>query len=172
MEDVTEMVDRAATCLRDLWNRYFYVGSDEMSAYPHEIQDLFEDVEASLFGAFVLFNLDRLAFLANYRTEPLLFLKVTPATTGSRLFVNRPSDDGNRYFDAFSDSVGGNEVTLNFISWFDWNRYGKREFQYYLVSIAAFPNHPEFEGRGALVECKGTRVLFDDRTDSPDEAPA
>ena len=164
MEDITDIVERAATCLRDLWNRYFYVGSEEMSAYPHQVQDLFENIEGSLFGALVLFDLDRLAFLAKYRTESLRFLKIVPAATGSRLLVNRPSADGNRYFDAFGDSVGGNEVTLNFISWFDWSRYGKREFQYYLVSIASFPNHPEFEGRGAVVECKGTRVLFDNDT--------
>ncbi len=74
---------------------------------------------------------------------------------------NRPSEDGNWYFDAFGDPIGPDEVTLNFIQWFDWNRYGRREFQYYLVNIAAFPSHPEFEGRGALVERKSTRVLFD-----------
>jgi len=43
----------------------------------------------------------------------------------------------------------------------DERGYGRREFQYYLVNIAAFPSHPEFEGRGALVERKSTRVLFD-----------
>lgn len=98
MEDITDIVERAATCLRDLWNRYFYAGSEEISAYPHQVQDLFENIEGSLFGALVLFDLDRLAFLAKYRTESLRFLKIVPAATGARLLVNRPSADGNRYF--------------------------------------------------------------------------
>lgn len=168
MEDVTEFVDAAATCLRDIWNRYFYAGNDEMSSCPHEIQDLFEEIEVRLFGAVVLFKLDRLISITQYRVRPFPFLVVVPAQVQRpKLLVNRPSEDGNWYFDAFSDVVGPGEVTLNFIHWFDWNQYGKREFQYYLVNITAFPNHPEFVGRGALVECKSTRVFFDSRADLP-----
>ncbi|HKF67774.1 MAG TPA: hypothetical protein VKB36_14620 [Vicinamibacterales bacterium] len=162
MQDITDTLDRTADCLRDLWNEYFYVGNDDMSSYPHEVQDLYEEAETCLFGALVLFKLDRLGFMAKYRTEAAPFLIVVPAPGPKpRLLVGRPSQDTNRYFDALDQRVGLDDVKLNLIEWFDWNRYGRRQFEYYFVTINTFPAHPEFEGRGALIERKNTRVFFD-----------
>jgi hypothetical protein len=162
MQDVTDLLDRAATCLRDLWNEYFYAGNDEMSSYPHELQDLFEEVGRRLFGALVLLPLDRLEFMTKYRAEPFPFLVVVPAAGRKpRLMVNRPSTDGNRYWDALVQAIGPNDVTVEFAEWFDWNIYGRREFEYYLGRIVAFPSRREFEGRAALIERKNTLVLFD-----------
>lgn len=133
-----------------------------MSSYPHEIQDLYEDTEARLFGALVLFKLDRLGFMTKYRAEAAPFLVVSPVPGPKpRLLVGRPSRNANRYFDALDQRAGPNDVTLNFIEWFDWNRYGKRRFEYYFVTIRTLPGWPEFEGRGALIERKNTQVFFD-----------
>ncbi len=159
MDDITIRMERVSMCLRDLWNTYFYVGDDSMSSYPHEVQDLFEEIEVRLFGALFLFDLERLASMGRFRAEPLPFLIVVPARDGTPLLINRPRTDGNWYWDAFHGRVGPTEVTLHFIEWFDWNRYGQRDFQYYLVNVVKFPDRPEFEGRGALIASSRLRSL-------------
>jgi hypothetical protein len=58
MDDITLKVDRVATCLRDLWNTYFYAG-DELSAYPAVVEDLFAEIETRIFGALLLVAVDR-----------------------------------------------------------------------------------------------------------------
>jgi hypothetical protein len=165
MEDVTGMVERASGYLRGLWNGYFRGPTDDMLSCPAMLQDLFEEIEARLFGALVLRHLDRLAWLERFRREPLPFLSVVPeADPEARLLVNRrlPSF-GNQYRDAFGDRLLSDEATLQFVRWFDWNFYGPHEHEYLYVRIAAFPEHPEFVGRDALIPRRSSRVLFDAR---------
>ncbi|MCI0409861.1 MAG: hypothetical protein L0191_15075 [Acidobacteria bacterium] len=160
MDDVTALVERACTSIRELWNTYFYAG-DGIACYPPEIQDLFEEIEVRLFGALVLSKLQRLASREKFRREPFPFLIVVPARDEVSLLIHRPATDGNRYWDAFDGRVGPTDVTLQFIEWFDWNCYDRRDFQYYLVNLAAFPRHTDFEGRDALIKRCDARVLFD-----------
>jgi hypothetical protein len=160
MDDVTTTVDRAATCLRDLWNTYFYAG-DELSAYPAVVEDLFAEIETRIFGALVLVAVDREAFIDEFRREPLAFLIVVPAFEGVPLLIRRPSADRNWYWDAYDGRVGPNEVELHFLEWFDWNDYAPRAFQYYRTKVHAFDEHPEFVGREALIECRSARVFLD-----------
>lgn len=163
MEDVTGMVESAGTCLQDLWNAYFRGPTDDVSSCPPELQDLFEEIEARLFGALVLRHLGRLNWLERFRLEPLPFLVVAPLLQPeARLLVNRRTPHfGNQYWDAFGDCIGPGETTLHFIEWFDWDIYGRREYQYYLVRITDFPRHSELVGRDALIERRHTQVLFD-----------
>jgi hypothetical protein len=163
MEDVTGMVERAASCLRDLWNGHFRGPTDDMSSCPAVLQELFEEIEARLFGALVLRHLDRLAWLDRFAREPLPFLIVIPrADRDSHLLVNRrlPSF-GNQYWDAFGDRILPGDAALQFVRWFDWNFYGQHEHEYLYVRVAGFPRHPEFVGRDALIERRCSQVLFD-----------
>jgi hypothetical protein len=161
MEDITRALDATRACLRDLWDTYFYAG-DTITTYPAETRDLFEEIEVRVFGALVLQGLSRLASMDRYRVEPLPFLLVEPSLhPGTPLLINRPSSDGNRYWDAFHGEVESGEVTLYFMQWFDWDVYARREYQYYEVQIGAFPARSEFVGRRALIEQRAARVLFD-----------
>ena len=164
MNDITTTVDRVATCLRDLWNTYFYA---EDGVYPAVVEDLFEEIETRIFGALVLVGVDRDAFIEEFRREPLAFLIVVPAFEGVPLLINRPSADRNWYWDAYDGRVGPNDVELHFREWLDWDSYGKRAFQYYRARVHTFNKHPEFVGREALIECRNARVLFDSSVANP-----
>jgi hypothetical protein len=160
MDDVTTAVERVGTCLRDLWNVYFYAG-DDISSYPAVVQDLFEEIETRTIGALLLFGLNRLSFMERFTQEAFPFLIVVPGGEGTPVLINRSPTSGSGYWDAFDGRVGPTEVAFHFVEWFDWNIYGRRPFQYYRAKVHAFETRPEFVGREALIECDRARVLFD-----------
>jgi hypothetical protein len=160
MQDVTSGMERTVQALQHLWNEYFYVG-DDMTLYAREVEALFEQIESGLLGALVLFEIDRLGFMNNYRRQPLPFLVVSPQARGTRLLVERPASDGNRYWDAFDGDIAPGDAVLHFIGWFDWDRFTRRTFEYYRVHVAEFALRPEFVGREALIERSEAAVMFD-----------
>jgi hypothetical protein len=50
-------------------------------------------------------------------------------------------------------------MALTFQDFFDWDELNYRDFQYYLVDIAASSKYPELIGREALLEVSTVRVL-------------
>ncbi|MGP0074657.1 MAG: hypothetical protein ACLPWF_22325 [Bryobacteraceae bacterium] len=56
--------------------------------------------------------------------------------------------------------VGIEEVTMNFVAFFDWNQRDYRDLQYYKVRIARFDNQPHLVGREALLERQYASVFY------------
>jgi hypothetical protein len=74
--------------------------------------------------------------------------------------IERPSQDGNKYWDDPVDRVEGGQIDPRFIEFFDWNQLAARDFQYYRVKINSFPKHPHLVGREALLEIRYAGVFL------------
>lgn len=75
--------------------------------------------------------------------------------------VERPSLDGNRYWDDPTSTLDANGLRLKLIGDFDWDDFSARTLQYLRVRIEASRQHAHLVGREALVEPNDVRLLYE-----------
>jgi len=159
MTDITGLMNGYRECSRDLWNVYFS-GQKNIGA----ALDAFGEIRRLLFESLVVNELP-------YEGEaegvdiPAPFLKVVP--TRSVILINRSSESqGSGYWDQEKDMVvGPDDITLEFLDYFDFSQHPLRDFYYYLCKILTFPNHIEYEGRRALVQVLSAKVFHDEHAE-------
>lgn len=89
-------------------------------------------------------------------------LKIVPMAR-SLILIQRPSGDGNGYWDQEKDMVvGPGDVELEFIDYFDFSQIPIMDFRFYRCRIIKFSSHVEYEGREALIEAVSGRVFHDE----------
>ncbi len=163
MKDITIVLDRYREACRHLWNTYFYA-NDDMSSYSGQMLDQFEEIQELLFVTLVLEKVATASYADQFKKEALPFLRVVPTSEhGVPIMIERPSRDGNRYWDEPVNRVKPSDVTLHFIDYFDWNPYGHIDLKYYKVTIVAFLSHQDLVGREALIETTHARVILEGR---------
>ncbi len=163
LRNVTPYLQDFRECARSLWNTYFRI-LDDVNAFC-----LFSEVTDQLFSALVLEQIGVPPQLYTYTyPEPFYCLRVVPmAIVDVPIMINRPSEDGNRYWDDPVNRVQQSEIDLRLIQYFDFNQQGYIDYKYYLVRITAFTSHPHLVDRDALMEVQNANVYFDDQGNGP-----
>lgn len=159
MEDVTSLLNNYRECSRHLWNSYYLNLFTTLRA-SDDILDRFESIDRILFSSLVLVKLGKLSFENDFGRNPLQFLHVEPTTEESPILINRPSTDGNKYWDESVNRITASECGLHFMGYFDWNKYSFADYAYYWVKIASLTKHPDLVGREALILTSNARVLY------------
>lgn len=154
------MMGEYRECVRGIWNNTFRpsVGKDA----DFDDVDAFWIVRDTLLAEFVLrrlglpfHNRDR---GDRYSREPVNRIRVVPRPNPVPVKVNRPSADGNLYWDDPVRSVRAEGLALQWIDFFDWNNFGFIDLQYHLVRIDECSEHPHLVGKAALIEVLLTDV--------------
>ena len=156
MRDITELMNAYRECSRNLWNVYFSKQQNIGAAL-----DAFGQMRELLFDALVVSELP-------YEGEaegddiPAPTLKVVPQR--SLILIQRLSGPGQAgYWDQEKDMVvGPDDITLEFIDYFDFAQIPIQDLRYYRCRILAFPGHVQYQGREALVEVSGAKVFHDE----------
>lgn len=161
MRDITDLMNAYRECSRNLWNVYFSKRENIGGAL-----DAFGQIRELLFESLVL---DELYYEGDADAEEAAgpVLMVVPRSR-SPILIRRPSDDGNRYWDAVKDMVvGPDEITLVFLDYFDFYQVPLTNLYYCRCRVVRFPNHPEYEGREALVQALDVTVYYDEPPEDP-----
>jgi hypothetical protein len=156
MRDISELMNSYRECSRNLWNVYFSKRKDIGDAL-----DVFEQIRELLFDSLVLSEL-------SYEGEgkggdiPPLALRVIPQR--SLILIQRLSRPGEAgYWDQEKDMVvGPGDITLAFLDFFDFSQTPIMDFRYFRCRVLSFPGHPDYEGREALLEVSGAKVVHDE----------
>ena len=160
MRDITELMNTYRECSRNLWNVYFSRRENIGGSL-----DAFEDIRELLFDFLVVSEL-------SYDGEaegpdiPPPHLKVVPRSS-SLILIQRLSGPGEAgYWDQEKDMVvGPDDITLEFVGYFDFSQVPIKEFRYYLCKILKFLSHVEYEGREALIEALEAKIFHDEDAD-------
>ena len=161
MRDITELVSRHRECSRHLWNTYYWPQAEAEEDW--DLRDQFEDISARLFSSLVLWPLERESFqfrpanLLPYQEVP--FIHVVPKGM-CIAHVNREIESG--YWDHPISELKEGDVDMRFVHYFDWWVLGHREFEFIRVLIISSAEHPELNGRHALVKPLNVKVEFND----------
>jgi hypothetical protein len=156
MKEVTELVQLYRECARSLWNRCLRPGADFNSV------DAFGQICGALFEEVVLKPLDKRGYRKTQPSEAFPFIHVVPIADTIPIMINRPTNDGNKYWDEKIAVIPRRGSTLLLVDHFDWDQLGFIDFQYYRVRIGAFLAHPDLVGREALVEVQHCTVLAEE----------
>ncbi len=159
MIDVTETVLAFRECARGVWN-----GTMRAKAEPYvdfDAIDAFGVIRAVLFEQLVLRPLGMGNFKRLGVDEPFPFLRLRPAANPLALMVNRPSQNGNLYWDDPIRSLPTGGLVLAFVDFHDWDQFGYIDLQHFKVRIEASREHPELVGRAALVDTHHAGVVFE-----------
>jgi hypothetical protein len=157
-------------CVRHLWNTHV-LDALKTSSDKWGLRDEFNSVCSTLFSALVVEPLglpratdfrELLARTRELSKRGVPWLHVVPQTTpfGVPIMINRDQVESDGYWDHPVRHVSPSDVTLSFVSWFDFDELAFRDFRYYRVRITSAARD-EIVGRAALIECEHTSVFFD-----------
>ena len=150
MTDITTIFNKYRECTRNMWNTYFLCSP---SSSIYDMRDEFDEISRALFSVLVLNRLDQRQEVNSYGKEPFDHLRIVPARAiEAPIMINRKSTDGNIYWDEPVEPVKEHDIELKFIGYFDWDKYGYINLQYYLTRIVSFSRNPQLVGRNALIE--------------------
>jgi hypothetical protein len=133
VKDVTLLLNTYRECARGVWNNFLRADADSDGVADAD----FDRVDA--FSALC----------------EVLLAELVP------IMINRPSQDGNKYWDDPVGQIGQEGVKLLLIDYFDWDQMGFIDFQYYRVKVIGFEQHPHLVGREALLDVHHGNVVFE-----------
>lgn len=166
MRDITEFMNSYRECSRNLWNVYFSKRKD-----IGEALDVFERIRELLFDSLVL---SELSYEGEAEGEdiPPPALRVVPQGK-SLILIKRLTPPGEAgYWDQEKDMVvGPDDITLEFIDYFDFYNVPIKDFRYCLCRILGFPSHAAYEGREALVEAMSADLFHDESAERVGQIP-
>ena len=159
MRDVTNALLNYREATRHVWNTYFLerVSSlRECGALDH-----FEQIDRHLFHGLVLEELGKTAKQFDaFRQEPIPFLRIRPKERESTpLVVGDASNGASRVWNDETPIVVSS-FELEFIEFFEWDRYGNLSLPYLRGRIVDIASHRNLLGRECLVEVHRAKVLF------------
>lgn len=159
MKDITERVARFRECARTIWNGYLREFLQSSRAF--DVLDQFNEIERRLFYLLVLQEAP--PALSNATGPfPIPCLRLQPASSGGApILVERPSSDGNRYWDDPLCHIGATDLDLRLVGFFDWDEYGFRDYRFYLARIVGSAQHPQVVGRDALLDVSYYHLILE-----------
>ena len=85
---------------------------------------------------------------------------LVPSSPSIPILINRNEGEWSGYWDHPVKWIEDTGTQLLFVDFFDWDDRSFRDFQYCLVRVEKFEQHPELTGRYALVEPRYVRAYF------------
>jgi hypothetical protein len=155
VQDVTPLLNSYRECARGVWNSFLRADAD------FDRVDGFSALCERLLAELVLRPLGKLGHRKAAPGDPYPFLRVVPMADPVPIMINRPSKDGNKYWDDPVTQVGREGVKLLLIDYFDWDQMGFIDLQYYRVKVIVFDKHPDLVGREALLDVHHAGVFFE-----------
>src|SRR5262245_15960905 len=134
MRDITDLMNVYRECSRNLWNVCFAKREDVGGSL-----DAFGQIRALLFDALVVSDLSYEGTAEGDEIPPPV-LKVVPRGPSLILIksLSAPGEAGD--WDQEKDMlVGPDDVTLEFVDYFDFCQVPIKDFYYYLCEIRRFP---------------------------------
>lgn len=156
MRDITDLMNTYRECSRNLWNVYFSRRENVGACL-----DAFGEIQRVLFDSLVV---DQLCSEMQTEDEVSIpTLKIVPRLR-SLILIKRLGEPGESgYWDQEKDMVvGPDEITLEFLDYFDFSQVPIKELRYYRCRVLSFPSRVEYEGREALIETLDARVIHDE----------
>ena len=139
---------------RSLWNFGFHPikeltdGANQL-AFLRIVESLFQVI---MLGPGPFYDDVELGFRFPLGPDSELKIKVVPLFPTAQIYVGDETERVGCYtYGVLVLDVGTDEVDFEFVSPFDWDTVGIRDFQYIKVRIVSWSEHKEFEGRLALV---------------------
>jgi hypothetical protein len=162
MDDVTQLFSTYRECVRHLWNTYFRPVAEPTQNW--DLCDDFDTIARGIFSSLVLRTMEVFdhELAPEYSAEPsaLRGFRIVPAVEhGTPIFINRDLPRGG-YWDHPVSRVRPEEVELNLLRFFDFDKLGYRDFRYFEVVVHASAKYPDIIGRAALIEVEHAKVLF------------
>lgn len=158
MKDLTALLIRYRELARNLHNNCFFGCSE----FTFDSYDRLEVVKKQLFALTVLDECDIPLDESTLFLRPLSQLHVSVMeNVAVPVCINRPSNDGNMYWDDPTNVLENEKVRLSFIGFFDWDVLSPIDFKYCRVRIEDFPDSPELIGRDALIEMEYCKITID-----------
>jgi hypothetical protein len=157
MRDITDLMNAYRECSRNLWNVYFSNRENIGGSL-----DRFGQIRRLLFAALVV---DVLFYEGPEEGEdiPPPAIRIVPERRPLILINRQSGPGGGGYWDAEKDMVvGPDEITLEFLDYFDFSQTPIMDFRYYRCRILSFPSHAEYEGREALLEAVDAKAYHDE----------
>jgi hypothetical protein len=165
VKDVSDIFDHFRISARSIWNTAFWP--------VQELQDWdcveqFAEIRRVLFDQLILFRIARNFPLKGIFRVPISFFQVDPVSESSPVMIQNPRPNQPRgYWDHSLKRIGPGDAEMHFVDYFDWNRFGFVDFQYYRVIIAKCDAHPELAGREALIERMNASVHLAEGENKP-----
>lgn len=163
-KDITDAFELYRESVRHLWNTFFLIRVQKAETFDQkwDLADQFQEANALLLKSLILTELDEACCEMRSYADLTHLLRVVPDSTREvPIMVNRPSSDGNKYWDEPLNRVMASDVILEFLECFDWDQIAYRDFAYYRVKIRSFHLHPNLVGREALIEARYVRLFID-----------
>jgi len=158
MSEVTQLIYAYREGVRTLWNGTFRPGVKPYVDF--DAIDIFAEIRGRLFQELVLRPIGMQDYRKASVRDPYPFLRLAPKSDPVPIMINRPSQDGNMYWDDPVGRLGANGLCLLFVDFFDWDDFGFIDLQYYRARIATCPEHPQVEGREGLLDVHHAGVEF------------
>jgi hypothetical protein len=159
MRDVTDLFNRYRECVLSIWNGYLKEPDQDIR---FDVRDRWADACVFLFRALVLYPLDYddPSILPEYRGEQqaIRVIRVVPIKE-CEILINENPHSG--VWEPTTSNL--EDVDLRFISFWDWDVLGKREFEYVKVLIDEWTKYPEKKNKLALIKTSDAKIMFDER---------
>jgi hypothetical protein len=152
---VDQLIQRYCDCARSTWNNYLWAGDADEAALER-----YDEVRALLFRAIVLDPLGMGDATRDGSEATWPFLRVV-AGADLTVLVNRPSDDGNQYWEPAEKGTDLSDAEIQFVDLFDWDPRAFRDLALVLSVVVASPGNPELVGRPILLERTSVTVMYE-----------
>lgn len=157
MKNITRNLQIYKEMARFIHNQFYF----HKLNFTFDTIDNLNIIKQQLFYQLVLdeigveFEIDRIF------TEKIPFIKIYPRFgIDIPIFVNRPSSDGNLYWDNIIKNINKKDIEIEFINFFDWDQLNIVDFKYYIGKIISFEKKEEFIGNEVLIESEYCDVFL------------
>ena len=164
--DVTLVVREYRRVVALLWNSGFC--SKLFAAPDWDSVDIFNRVRAILFSSLVvdtigIHNFDVNSFGTNWK--PIESLIVSIEHLPSSIMLNRKNGSQAQgsysgYWDEVLPLRNSDEISMEFVDFFDFDQIETRHFEYCLVCVKRCIIRPDIEGRLALINSESIKVTY------------
>ena len=145
MKDVTSHLLLYRECIRHLWNTYFVQAANDRG---WDVVDDFKSISSLTFDMLVSDEIG-VDVCHGRGTTNNAHIQIVPEVEGVPILINKPRAEGSGYWDDPVNRIGPNDAKLLFVDFFDWDKAGLRDLQFWLVDIADFTTQPHLNGRPA-----------------------
>ena len=160
MSQVTEFFEKYREASRHLRNIYYVPRDNDV----WDVLDDFDELSVLLFKHLVCAPLNIGYESHDWFNDPVPYFKLRAQGTRLPIMINRKPEVNHGYWDHDIDSVNPDDLTLNFICYFDWNPQGIIDNRYIMCKIHDAKESKQVIGHVALVESHYVEIHYEDHS--------